>query len=191
MRRISLRSTSMAGGATMKLAIDITGSWTTITTVRPTRDRKSRPAAMISMLSTELAAEAFHREQHDGNDDEPDDAGEIPLHVSLVDELPDQIGGERGAAGGDPHQAQRHGVAAPMLEPLLGQQPPHQGGCAVRVGKQGRELRLEHPPSTTAESPRIANAGPVPPGSVPCPSRADFSRGNQPACACLRASAMR
>ena len=42
----------------MKLAIDITGSWITITAVRPTRDRKSRPAAVISMLSTALAEAA-------------------------------------------------------------------------------------------------------------------------------------
>ncbi len=125
-----------------------------------------------------VGARSLHREQHDGEDAEPDDAGEILLDVGLVDQLPDQIGGERRAAGGDAHQGERHGVAPPIVEPLLRQQPPHQGRRAVRIGKQGRELRLEHPPST-AESPRIANAGPAPPSPVPCPSRADFSRGNQ------------
>ena len=51
-RRISLRRNSNAGGATSKPAIDITGSWITITTQSPMSDIRSRPMAVIIRLIT-------------------------------------------------------------------------------------------------------------------------------------------
>src|SRR5438045_953029 len=55
---MSRRSTSMAGGTTMKLKSDITGSCTAITVASPMRESRSRPSAVISRLSTPLAAVA-------------------------------------------------------------------------------------------------------------------------------------
>ena len=56
MRRISLRSTKNAGGATTKLKNDISGSCHTITPTRPISDSKSRPTDVISRLITCVAA---------------------------------------------------------------------------------------------------------------------------------------
>ena len=58
MRRIILRSTMNAGGATMKLKNDMIGSWTTITASRPISESRSRPIAVTSRLMTWLAAAA-------------------------------------------------------------------------------------------------------------------------------------
>ena len=56
MRRISLRSTRKAGGATTKLKNDISGSCHTITPMRPISDSKSRPSEVISRFITWVAA---------------------------------------------------------------------------------------------------------------------------------------
>ncbi len=58
MRRISLRSTNSAGGATTKLKNDISGSCTTITITSPTSEKKSRPTEVIIRLITWVAAAA-------------------------------------------------------------------------------------------------------------------------------------
>ena len=58
MRRISLRSTKNAGGATTKLKNDINGSCTTITVSSPISDSRSRPSEVISRLMTCVAAAA-------------------------------------------------------------------------------------------------------------------------------------
>ena len=58
MRRISLRSTKNAGGATTKLMNDIKGSCTTITVTSPISDSRSRPSEVISRLMTWVAAAA-------------------------------------------------------------------------------------------------------------------------------------
>ena len=46
----------MAGGATIKPASDITGSWVTITTQSPISDIRSRPMAVMRRLMTWLTA---------------------------------------------------------------------------------------------------------------------------------------
>ena len=51
-RRASLRKKKIAGGAAMKPASDITGSWVTITMVSPISDIRSRPTAVIRRLMT-------------------------------------------------------------------------------------------------------------------------------------------
>ena len=58
MRRISLRSTNKAGGATTKAKNDITGSCTTMTVTRPISENRSRPTEVISRLITCVAAAA-------------------------------------------------------------------------------------------------------------------------------------
>ena len=50
MRRIILRRISIAGGATMKLNSDITGSCTAITAASPISDSRSRPIDVISEI---------------------------------------------------------------------------------------------------------------------------------------------
>ena len=60
---------------------------------------------------------------------------EVPVDVGLVDDVADQIGAERGAAGGDRHQAERPDVALPVPRRLLDQQPAHQRGRAVGIGE--------------------------------------------------------
>ena len=58
MRRIILRRISIAGGTTITLNSDITGSWTAITPTSAISERKSRPIDVISRLRTLLAAAA-------------------------------------------------------------------------------------------------------------------------------------
>ncbi len=55
---ISLRRTSIAGGTTMMLNSDITGSCQAITATRATSVNRSRPIDVTSKLSTWLAAAA-------------------------------------------------------------------------------------------------------------------------------------
>ncbi len=57
-RRISLRRKKKAGGAMMKPAIDMTGSWITMTIDSPISDIRSRPIAVMSRLITPLTAAA-------------------------------------------------------------------------------------------------------------------------------------
>src|SRR4029078_2973720 len=56
MRRIILRSTRNAGGATMKLKNDMIGSWYTITASRPISESRSRPIAVTIRVMTWLPA---------------------------------------------------------------------------------------------------------------------------------------
>ena len=58
MRRIILRSTRNAGGATTRLKNDISGSCTTMTVSNPINDNRSRPSEVISKLMTCVAAVA-------------------------------------------------------------------------------------------------------------------------------------
>ena len=58
MRRISLRRTNSAGGATTKLKNDISGSCTIITVTSPISDKKSRPIEVISRFITCVTAAA-------------------------------------------------------------------------------------------------------------------------------------
>ena len=58
MRRIILRRISIAGGTTMMLNSDITGSCTAMTAASPMRESRSRPIEVIRRLSTWLAAAA-------------------------------------------------------------------------------------------------------------------------------------
>ncbi len=55
-RRASLRRKKIAGGAAIKPASDITGSWVTITIVSPMSDARSRPTAVIRRLMTACTA---------------------------------------------------------------------------------------------------------------------------------------
>src|SRR5262249_33106858 len=126
-----------------------------------------------------VAANPFHGEQHHREDAEPDDAGEIPLDVGLIDQLSDQIGGQGRAAGGDAHQDERQDILAPVLDALLGEQPPHQGRRAVRIGKQRRELRLEHLLSTAAEARESPTLGWPPPSPVPARRGRIFQGGTR------------
>ena len=56
MRRTILRSRNIAGGKTISVTANSSGSWITITTIKPASVMKSRPAAMMSRASTCVAA---------------------------------------------------------------------------------------------------------------------------------------
>jgi hypothetical protein len=58
MRLIILRRTSIAGGNTMRVAIERSGSWYTITATSPIKESRSRPIEVMSKLSTWVAAAA-------------------------------------------------------------------------------------------------------------------------------------
>jgi hypothetical protein len=58
MRRIILRNTNIAGGNTISVMANSSGSLITITTISPASVKKSRPAALISRCSTCVAAVA-------------------------------------------------------------------------------------------------------------------------------------
>ena len=158
MRRISLRSTKNAGGATTKLMNDIKGSCTTITVDQPDqrqqvaaergdqqvddlgrrRGARAQPRDEFGRMPVGEEAEAFVEqlgehaalivgddavadlrkhdavavggeplggEQRGGDAAENKDAGEVLIDIGLVDDVADQIGAERRAAGGDRHQA--------------------------------------------------------------------------------------
>src|SRR5262249_21166040 len=58
MRRIILRRISIAGGTTMTLSMDSTGSCTDMTAASPMSESRSRPIDVMRRLSTLLAAAA-------------------------------------------------------------------------------------------------------------------------------------
>ena len=61
---------------------------------------------------------------------EDDDAREVLVHVGLVDHVADQIGAERGAGGGNAHQAERRAHSAAIGRPPA---PAAAGGPGRRV----------------------------------------------------------
>ena len=58
MRRIILRRISIAGGTTMMLRSDITGSCTAMTAASPMSESRSRPIDVMRRFNTWLAAAA-------------------------------------------------------------------------------------------------------------------------------------
>ena len=69
------------------------------------------------------------------HDAEEDHGVEAVAEIGRVDEVADQVGGQRGAAGNDRHQDEGEGVLRPADKPLLEQQPAdHGGGAITRVG---------------------------------------------------------
>ena len=106
MRRISLRSTKNAGGATTKLKNDISGSCTTITAIRPISDSRSRPTEVISRLMTCVAAAAPVGQPRD-------EFGRVPVGEE-ADALVEQLGEHAPLVVGDDAVAdlrQQHAVA--------------------------------------------------------------------------------
>ena len=82
-----------------------------------------------------VGRDALDGEQERGDGAEHDDARQVLVDVSLIDDVADQIGAERGAGGGDRHEGESDRVLAPMHQALLGQQAPDQcGGAIARVG---------------------------------------------------------
>ena len=99
-------------------------------------------------------------EDHGGDEGEDDDPGEVLVDVGLIDHVADQIGAERGAGCGNPHQAERERIAPPLAGRLLHQEPPDQAGRAAGVRKQPLEIRFEHthPVARRHWSPRRGRA---------------------------------
>ena len=94
-----------------------------------------------------VGREAFGGEQGDGDAAEDEDAGEALVDVGLVDDVADQVGAERRAAGRDRHQREAERVFAPMHKALLGQQSPDQGDSAVTLVVGRWQSVVVHPPS--------------------------------------------
>ena len=94
-----------------------------------------------------VGGEPLGGEQRGGDAAEDEDAGEVVIDVGLVDDVADQIGAERRAAGGDRHQGEREGVFAPMHKALFGQQSPDQGDRAVTLVVGRWQSVVVHPPS--------------------------------------------
>src|SRR6185312_6333379 len=117
-----------------------------------------------------VGGEPLGGKQRDCDEAERDDAGEAAVDISLVDDAADQIGGQRGAGGGERHQRKSDGVARPMRQTLLGEQAPDQDESAVALVLGRRADRVLHPSSKWLETSalwRFPAAGAYGPFSLP------------------------
>ena len=113
-----------------------------------------------------IGRHCLDHEDHGGDDGEDDDPGEVLVDIGLIDHVADQIGTERRAGCGDPHEAERERVAAPLPRRLFHQEPPDQAGRAAGVGKHPLEIRSKHtPPVARRPGARGAAERPSCPGS--------------------------
>jgi hypothetical protein len=130
-----------------------------------------------------IGGHRLDHEDHGGHQSEDDDPRKVLVHIGLVDDVADQICAERGAPGGDHHQAECERVAPPLAGRLFHQEAPDQRSRAVGIGEQSLKIRSEHARSVARRhGPRR--------GSEPfLPRRQRFSSGIGEACEISRRAA--
>ena len=87
-----------------------------------------------------IGGEPLDHENTGGHERKDNDAGQVLVHVGLVDDVADEIGAKRGRRGSDHHHGERKGVAAPLSRGLLEQKAADEGGPAVGIRKQFLEI---------------------------------------------------
>ena len=103
-----------------------------------------RVADLRKLHRLQVGRARLDHEDHGGDEADDQDAVEVLVHVGLVDHVADEVGAERGAAGGEQHQAERPEIALPLPRRLFDHQPAHQRGRAVRIGEKRLKIRFEH-----------------------------------------------
>jgi hypothetical protein len=66
-----------------------------------------------------IGGQCLDQEDHRCHERQHDDARQVPVDISLIDHVADQIGAERGGERGDRHQAECEPVAPPLARCLL------------------------------------------------------------------------
>ncbi len=91
-----------------------------------------------------VVGESADHEQQERQHGDLDHAREIFLHVGLIDDIANQVGGERGAGRAERHQHEGEHVALPPGKPVLRQQTANQRGCRMWINAVRRRL-FGHP----------------------------------------------
>src|SRR6476661_7346857 len=119
-----------------------------------------------------VRGEALRRKQDDSDCAEENDPRQVPIDVSLVDHVADQVGAECGAAGRHRHQDERDRILAPMHQALFREQTPDQGQGTVALFGRG-QVAFVHPPSVGLLIGHIGQGC-----AFPCLSAKNFSSQN-------------
>ncbi len=116
----------------------------------------------------EIGRQPLGGEDRHHRDAEQNNAAEIVTDIGFVGERADQVGGERGAGGGDHHHQRGERITRPMRQRFIDQQATHQRKCRIGVRRPGRG-------SCHALSVASPAAREAPSAGVPCPEGPEFS----------------